>query len=186
MSDFWVETFTHKKLYPLQPNPDDICIEDIAHALSLVCRFGGHISVNFYSVSQHSALVAQYIKECGYSNDYILAGLLHDATEGLGFSDICRPVKLQIPEIGIQEKLLEAVVMKKFGVAEKFYKDSIIKKADNKLLITEVRDILQSNNQKGWNKLFGKPLEEHIAPWLPKDAEQEFLRQFKLLTTKQG
>jgi hypothetical protein len=44
----WIQTFTCKKFYPLRPKIEDICIEDIAHALSNICRFTGHCQ--FYDI----------------------------------------------------------------------------------------------------------------------------------------
>ncbi len=46
-------TFTGRHFDPMQIRTEDICIEDIAHALSLMCRGGGHLKY-FYSVAQHS------------------------------------------------------------------------------------------------------------------------------------
>ena len=48
----FVHTHTGKKFHFLDPHSDEICIEDIAHSLSLKCRFNGHTS-SFYSVAQH-------------------------------------------------------------------------------------------------------------------------------------
>ena len=79
-------TYTGKEFYPLDPNPADIDIKDIAHALSNCCRFAGHIK-SFYSVAQHSVIVSEL---CEPEN--ALAGLLHDASEAY-LSDIARPVK---------------------------------------------------------------------------------------------
>ena len=53
ISKGWIQTFTGKRMYPLDPKPEDICIEDIAHALSNICRFTGHTK-KFYSVGEHS------------------------------------------------------------------------------------------------------------------------------------
>lgn len=55
-------TYTGRKFYPLDPRPEDVCIEDIAHALALVNRFGGHTRVP-YSVAQHSVLCCQNAPE---------------------------------------------------------------------------------------------------------------------------
>ncbi len=82
----WIETYTGKKVYPLYPNPDMFCAEDIAHALSLQCRYNGHVP-QFYSVAQHSVLVSQLVD----THD-ALWGLLHDAAEAY-LSDIPSPVK---------------------------------------------------------------------------------------------
>ena len=54
----YITTVTSKHFYPLNPNPQDIDIEDIAHALSLICRANGHFKY-FYSVLPNTALPAQ-------------------------------------------------------------------------------------------------------------------------------
>lgn len=46
----WIQTYTNKQFWPLDPRPEDVCIEDIAHALSLQCRFTGHVR-EFYSTA---------------------------------------------------------------------------------------------------------------------------------------
>src|ERR1700727_175318 len=53
----WLKTHSGRRFCPTNPNPDSIVIQDIAHALSMICRFGGHSS-RFYSVGQHSVLVS--------------------------------------------------------------------------------------------------------------------------------
>ena len=44
-----MNTYTGKKFDPLQMKPEDVDMVDIAHALSLLCRGGGHID-RFYPV----------------------------------------------------------------------------------------------------------------------------------------
>ena len=53
----WIQTFTGRQFWPLDPHVDEIYIEDIAHSLSMQCRFTGH-SLRFYSVAEHSVLVS--------------------------------------------------------------------------------------------------------------------------------
>lgn len=43
----WMQTYTGKKFHPTSPTVDEIDIVDIAHALSLICRYGGHVD-RFY------------------------------------------------------------------------------------------------------------------------------------------
>lgn len=82
----WIQTYTGKKMFPLAPKREDICIEDIAHALSMKCRFNGHCNL-FYSIAQHSLIVASLVKP-----ELRLAALLHDAAEAY-LPDFCRPIK---------------------------------------------------------------------------------------------
>ena len=50
--DPWIQTHCGVRFNPTNPALDAIVIEDIAHALSMQCRFSGHTS-EFYSVAQH-------------------------------------------------------------------------------------------------------------------------------------
>ena len=62
---------------PADPRPEEICIEDIAHALSLMTRANGHFPV-FYSVAQHSLDCAAMAQAEGRSSREVLACLLHE------------------------------------------------------------------------------------------------------------
>lgn len=81
----FIRTFSGKLVDPINLTPDDICIEDIAHALSNQCRFSGHVR-RFYSVAEHSVRV---MKKCSVDP---LAALLHDASEAY-LVDLPRPLK---------------------------------------------------------------------------------------------
>lgn len=68
-------TFSGKRINLFNIQRQDICIEDIAHALALVNRFGGHTKEPI-SVAQHSYFVSQLCAPV-----HALQGLLHDAAE---------------------------------------------------------------------------------------------------------
>jgi uncharacterized protein len=89
-------TYTNTLFYPLAPRPDEVKVEDIAHALSQMCRANGHFKT-FYSVAQHSINCAQEARARGLSNRIQLACLLHDASEAY-ISDITRPVECYLNE----------------------------------------------------------------------------------------
>ena len=110
-----MHTYTGKQINPLAITQEDIEIKDIAHALSLLCRGGGHLKY-FYSVAQHSLNCAHEAKARGYSNQVTLACLLHDASEAY-ISDIIRPVKAYLPQyIEIESNIMDAI-FQKYGLA---------------------------------------------------------------------
>ncbi len=71
----WIQVRSGRKFHPLDPRPEDVDINDIAHALSNLCRFTGHCT-DFYSVAQHSVIASQIVPPAS-----ALAALLHDASE---------------------------------------------------------------------------------------------------------
>jgi len=85
----WIQTISGRKFPLAEPDPNQIDIEDIAHALSMLCRFNGHCT-QFYSVAEHSMHVSHEI-----SNDLALAGLLHDAAEAY-LGDVPSPLKKEL------------------------------------------------------------------------------------------
>lgn len=85
----WMQTATGKQYWPIDPRPEDVCIEDIAHALGMICRYGGHC-LDFYSVAEHSVYVSQLVPQ-----EHALVALLHDAAEAY-CCDIPRPLKIDL------------------------------------------------------------------------------------------
>lgn len=110
MSD--IITYTGIQMNPLQPKPEQIEIRDIAHALSLICRGGGHVK-HFYSVAQHCLACAEEARVRGYSVRVQLGSLLHDGSEAY-IADVTRPVKQQMPQYYEIEGPLQAVIWEKF------------------------------------------------------------------------
>lgn len=170
----WLQTFTGLQFWPLDPRVDQINIEDIAHALSLKCRFAGHC-ICFYSVAEHSYRVANVIKTLT-SNDpkLTLTALLHDAAEAYT-ADVVRPVKKFIKQFGKIEHNLEKVISERFNLIFPF--PETIKWADTILLATESRDLMCSP-PKPWNFNNIKPIEKKIIPWSWDKAEKKFLEMY--------
>lgn len=177
----FIETFTGARFCPLDPDPAAIRIHDIAHALSNLCRFGGHVR-HFYSVAEHSVRVARYVDSIGGS---ALRGLLHDAAEAY-LVDLPSPLK-ETEEIGIPYELaearLQAAICRRFRLAAPLV-DSVVKSGDRKMLATEVRD-LKFGRKEHWTSIEDiPPLVERIIPWAPEVAEAEFLKLFDELMGK--
>ena len=76
---------------PICARDEEIQINDIAHALSLLCRANGHFP-HFYSVAQHCLNCMEEARARGYSKKVQLGCLLHDASEAY-LSDVIRPIK---------------------------------------------------------------------------------------------
>lgn len=93
----------------------DIDIGDVAHALSLICRAGGHIR-HFYSVAQHCLNCAAEAQARGCDAAVQLACLLHDAGEAY-LSDVIRPVKRLLPEYALLEQRVDSAVWEAFGLS---------------------------------------------------------------------
>lgn len=177
----WIQTYTGRRFYPFESNYEDVYIEDIAHALSLVCRFGGHCK-HHYSVAQHSVLVSEHCK-------YRMHGLLHDAEEAY-IADVCRPVKRSLRALGITalddaaSKIMMAV-SRRFELEWSVEIKEDVKTADNVLLATEARDLMLPMLDGGmWTSADVFPtLDQKIVPVDPTTAERMFLHRYRELTS---
>jgi len=107
-----IVTFKGEEFTPLDPDINQIHIEDIAHSLSLMCRANGHIDY-FFSIAQHSINCAVEAKARGFSLRVQLICLLHDASEAY-ISDLTRPVKFYMAEYRKIEKNLQDIIYTKF------------------------------------------------------------------------
>jgi uncharacterized protein len=168
--------------YVSDPHPDDVRIEDIAHALSLLCRFGGHTS-KFYSVGQHSILVSQWL-ERNYPNDNLLHlyGLLHDGPEGLGLIDLPRPVKEMFPEYQALEHRVAQVMYQGLGLPSPDPDQEVrIKEADNTLLMTERRDLINHGGYEWSIKERPDPSIDLYQPMEPLAVKHLFLAEYSRL-----
>lgn len=137
-------TYTNTLFYPLAPLPDEVKIEDIAHALSQMCRANGHFKT-FYSVAQHSINCALEAEARGLSDRIQLACLLHDASEAY-IADITRPVKIYLDEYRKIESNLQKVIFARFGLADLTEEEAgLVHEIDNALLGYEFEHLHQQS-----------------------------------------
>lgn len=138
-----IRTYSGFYIDPLNPNPDAINIQDIAHALTNQCRFAGHTQRRF-SVAQHSIMVADSVPD-----KHKLAALLHDASEAY-LLDIPTPVKAQLSGYMEAEERLMQVIAKKFGFTYPLHMS--IKEADKNALEWEWHNCVVNDNIETWDR----------------------------------
>lgn len=166
------QTYTGVSFYALDPKPEDFNILDIAHSLSLKCRFGGMCD-DFYSVAEHSILICDWFLQ---SETPWLAfqGLMHDSAEAYFLGDVVTPLKRHLGKkyITVEEKL-ERMICKKYGVPYPFSKE--LKDVDGRILMTEKNTLFSVS--RNWSENF-KPLPITLRMYSSKEAEREFLKRF--------
>jgi len=188
----WMQTYTGRQFWPLDPRAEEVCIEDIAHSLSLQCRFAGHCR-EFYSVAEHSVRVSVLLQEWAPQDRMLhLLGLLHDASEAY-LVDLPRPVKRVVVGYSEAEALVQTAIWHRFGLVEGEHNGqtarmhpgvaALIKRADNTLLATEARDLM-SKPPAPWEHM-PEPVGNRIEPWPSGHAKAMFLSRFAELGGQQ-
>lgn len=177
----WCTAFSGRSYWPLDPNADDIDIIDIAHALSMVCRFNGHVR-SFLSVAQHSLLVSKYCLP-----EHAALGLLHDATEAY-IGDVIRPLKKAkiMDSYEYLERRWALTIGRAFGLNGKLAAlPQDVHIADVRALVTEARALLPTGTDN-WDPHF-KVIESFptvIEPMTPAEAKWAFLQRYNELKNK--
>lgn len=166
-----IRTFTGKYVDPLKLRAADICIEDIAHHLSLFCRYVGACPYH-YSVAQHSLYVSELMARKHPGRMMALAGLLHDASEAY-LGDMASPVKHN-PGLKFYcdvEHETGLMIFCVFGLDPKLM--DLTKPADDEVFFAETRT---------WWDDTGLPRAVEVTPMTPVQAEAAFLSRFRWLT----
>lgn len=177
-----IQTYSGLLVDPLHLSIQDIRLEDIAHALSNLCRFTGHTS-QFYSVAEHSVWVS-YLAPGPYMAD----ALIHDASEAY-LQDIPSPLK-QLPEFTFyreaerraMDTIREALGLLPYyrdGMADVYKTDFVVTAADHDMLHFEATEFLHAPwaNRATHNRVRDR-LERRFGLGVgcdPKEAKQMFL-----------
>ena len=170
----YITTYTGRHFEPTVPDPDGICIEDIAHALSLICRGNGHVKT-FWSVGEHCINCAKEARERGLSDRMILACLLHDASECY-MSDIPRPFKKELSEYRAQEeKLLDLIYCKYLGSGLTGEEQAQLRAIDDAMLWYDLAILLGEKQGTEAPKLRIE-LDYAVRPFI--EVEKEYLSIF--------
>jgi len=193
----WIETVSGKKFHFLDPQDDEIDIEDIAYALANLCRFNGHCD-RFYSVAEHSVFVSSLLPK-----ELQLAGLLHDASEAY-LPDVASPYKDNIrvyypsnqdsnsiisghtKTFKEVENNLLSMIFKKYNLNYPLSEE--VENADRYILYLEQRRFMPDPPQEWGIESFGEsyiPCDEHIKRfktyegfnfYMNKNLPMEFLK----------
>lgn len=194
----WIQTFTGEKFFPLSPRHSDLVLEDVAHALSLICRYTGHCC-RFYSVAEHSVLVSQEVerraiaegKDWRAVRDLARWGLMHDASEAY-IADVSRPIK-RLPafeQYREAEARLQGVIAERFGLLAGG-EPELVKAVDVEILSNEVSVLMPQADVEAWGKSWpeGKlpsPIPNiYVQGLSPESAERAFRDRFNALWTGQ-
>jgi hypothetical protein len=175
----YILTATGKKFWFDDPKPEQICIEDIAWALSMLCRYTGHTRY-FYSIAQHCYLASFNVPE-----RFALEALLHDAAEAY-ITDISAPLK-GMPEMAgykVVEARVEKVIAAKFGIG--FPLSPTVKQVDMRMLHTEYLQLMPRDNQEWPSFNNAPPLQMQITPFSPEYAREAYMARFIQLTRSQA
>ena len=115
----WQRMLSGRRLDLLNPSPNDIEIEDIAHGLARVARWNGQtLGEHAFSVAQHALLVEDIATHMhpDLTRRWRLAALLHDAPEYV-IGDLISPFKaaLGLDYKAFEHRLLHAI-HRRFGL----------------------------------------------------------------------
>lgn len=164
----WIQTFTGKQFWPMDPRANEVDILDIAHSLSMLCRFNGHCN-RFYSVAEHAVHVSHVV-----GPEQARWGLLHDAAEAY-LSDIPQPVKRELALFHEFEERLLVVIAERFDLPVGLPPE--VKQADMLLLATE-KAALMGPEPAPWEGIPDPLAPGMIKGWSPDQARREFLARF--------
>lgn len=176
----WIETYSGQRIDILLPNPRVIETEDIARSLSMQSRYTGHTK-HFYSVAQHSVLLAKHALACIDGEAKALALLLHDAHEFV-VGDVSSPLKQLMPEFRKIDDLWTLAIRDRYGLSHDEDLWKYVKNLDIRILLKEREVLLPHTGEHDWCLGQWEPLDVEIELWTPERAEQEFMDLYWHLT----
>lgn len=145
MTDSRIELCDGRLFNPIEPDPALMSLEVISNALALCTRFAGQ-SRSFYSIAQHSVLVAVLTDQ---DHEAQRCALLHDADECFGLPDLPTPVKPLFPEYVAAQKRIGAAVDERYRITPDLH--ARIKPADRQALLIEKRRLKDLRNAGYWD-----------------------------------
>lgn len=167
-----IETFTGRRFKPIDPNPININIRDIAHSLSMNCRYNGHCS-RFYSVAEHSVLMSSYLYDMGWDWETQIWALLHDASEAY-LPDMPRPIKGLVNGFDEAEERIQRAIAMRFNLSWPI--PEIVHVCDDGILADEARQLIRSGGEDWY--LPEDSLGIEVFCWSPQTAYMKFIDRY--------
>lgn len=139
----WMQVASGGKFFPLDPRPEEVEIDDIANGLALTCRYGGQGCITkFYSVAEHSMLMAEYALDLQgmWIKDrerLALAALMHDAAEAYA-GDMVVAMKHSLTDFSQIENNIQWIILEKYNLWEDSLKwADVVKQLDHRIVVNE-------------------------------------------------
>lgn len=173
----WIETYTGRMVTPADPDSTTLSITDIAHALSNKCRYSGH-TLSFYTVAEHSWLMAQYLLDSNDDTEAARWALIHDAVEAY-LPDVPRPLKPFIQNWKELEENMERAVKAHFEEYPNAAVEGLVHSIDTRILLAEAAVLLPSGGRR-W-EIPVTPLPVRLRCWSPAIARINFMDLFEEL-----
>lgn len=181
LDDQWIGLLSGAQFNYNRPEESDVTLDDLASALSNVCRFSGHLPC-FYSVAQHLVNTSRIV-----APEFAFDALMHDTAEAFT-NDLPTPLKWALPIFKELEVKIEAAMAEKFGFNYPYPPE--VKQADTEMLILEKLHV--KKDDRYWPNYDGIVVDHlvdkvDLKPWQPQRAKREFLeRHEELLNAKRN
>jgi hypothetical protein len=155
---------------------DGFKLGDIAHSLSMQCRYTGHTKL-FYSVAEHCVLMSRYVED----PDCKIVALYHDAVEAY-VGDLATPLKQCLPEYKVIEEEVEQRLFTWLGYNPPPRVKKLVKMLDTRIMLRE-RNVLLPDRGHWIEDEVVTPLDIDIECWSPARAKKEYLKQADKMMT---
>lgn len=168
-------------------------IREIAHSLSRICRYTGHVGDCddpqdddlIYTVAQHSVLVSDLLRRAGMPGAVQMQGLMHDASEAYT-NDINSPLKSLLPDYRAIERRVEVSLRASFGLPWEL--DPTVKIADRLAMDCERMTFMgnaKEHHPRGWWAVSpaAQPLD---VVWGIAESKRQFLARYQALRACPG
>ena len=176
LDDQWIGLLSGAQFNYNRPEESDVTLDDLASALSNICRFSGHLPC-FYSVAQRLVNTSYLVPP-----EHAFDALMHDKAEAFT-NDLPTPLKWALPVFKELEVKIEAAMAKKFGFNYPYPPD--VKIADTQMLILE--KLYVKKDDRPWPNYENIEVDHlvdkvDLKPWQPIRAKREFLERFEELS----